>query len=90
VPSEHRPVGSPSGLPARRERIAADIGEDPGRDLATDRPGGDIPTREWLLTRGCGVDSLAPIGAWQAVECRLGRGPGPDGGPRPAVMAPLG
>jgi hypothetical protein len=46
-----------------------------------------MSTREWLLTRIRGIGSLATIGAWQAVERRLGRGP--DGGPRPAVMALL-
>jgi hypothetical protein len=64
------------------------IGEDPARwldrDLVGGDPGGGMDPRAWLAVRVDGIDELAVVRAWQAVERRLAKRDGRE--PRQAVL----
>ena len=69
----------PSGF-RRFPNLKDDIGEDPARYLDQDLTTG----RELIEARIRGIDYLATVRAWMAVERHLGRGLG--GRPRPEVI----
>lgn len=68
----------------RFPRVKEYIGEDPARYLDQEL---DAHGRELVEARIRGIDYLATVRAWIAVERSLGRGPG--GGPRPEVIKQL-
>jgi hypothetical protein len=59
--------------------LKAELGEDPERFL--DRP--VSIDDQWPMARINGIDSLAVVRAWKAIERKLGRD---DGGPREQIM----
>lgn len=76
MPSEHMPAGG--GDRQRFPHLKDDIGEDPARFL--DRPifdGGSGTSSPGLFIRARirGIDRIAVVRAWLAVERRLDRGP---------------
>jgi hypothetical protein len=86
MPSEFQSAGDDEAVPAWRQAIAAEIGEDPGRwldrSLVERGPGHTDQTFQRAVhARIQGIRSREVIDAWQEVEVRL------DRGPRQQVMA---
>ncbi|WP_254823101.1 MULTISPECIES: hypothetical protein [Haloglomus] len=80
MPSEFQSASAEAGVPAWRQAIAAEIGEDPGRwldrDLVERAPGHTDRTMQRAVhARIQGIRSREVIDAWQTVEVRLERGP---------------
>jgi len=88
MPSEHSPLGGAGDRPAWRDRLADDLGEDPGRFL--ELPGADrraLDPDSLLAARLRGIDRLEVVRGWQAYERRRAAERGSD--PREGIMAAL-
>jgi len=80
MPSEFQSASAEAGVPAWRQAIAEETGEDPGRwldrDLVEHGPNHtDRTMQRSVHARIKGIRSRAVIDAWQTVEVRLARGP---------------
>jgi hypothetical protein len=88
MPSEFQSAGGDESVPAWRQAIAAEIGEDPGRwldrDLVERGPNHTDRTMQRAVHgRIQGIRSREVLDAWQTVEVRLGR----EECPRQRIMA---
>jgi hypothetical protein len=80
MPSEFQSAGGNEAVPAWRQAIAADIGEDPARwldrTLVERGPGHTDRTMQRAVhARIQGIRSREVLDAWQEVEVELARGP---------------
>lgn len=88
MPSEHSPAGSRERWPDWRQRLADDLGEDPGRFL--DLPGAEQQAlrRDTLVrARIEGIDRRKTLAAWRAYERRRAAERGAE--PRDGIMRAL-
>lgn len=83
MPADGQPANTSDSRPGfPKLKADPDVREDPAKFLARDLVSDD-DARRMFEGRVAGIDKLAVVNAWLAVERRLGRG---RGGPRDAVI----